>query len=80
MFENMRTQQNKIIRDVTSWDPTREKKVCKLFRLKKFASFSKSSQFKIEIIPDELRNIIKKVVLLVDFSIFEEKIPVLLHR
>jgi hypothetical protein len=31
--------------------------------------------------PDELRNILEtKVVLLVDFSIFEEKNPVLFHR
>jgi len=43
-------------------------KVCKLFKIE--------SVLKIEIIPDELRNILEtKVVLLVDFSIFEEKIP-----
>lgn len=34
------TQQNKIIRDVTSWDPTREKKVCKLFDSKSLQAFS----------------------------------------
>lgn len=56
------TQQNKIIRDVTSWDPTREKKVCKLFDSKSLQAFLTrvGSNYLKDKIPDELRNILEK--------------------